>query len=232
VSVTLAAERITKAFAGRQVLASAGLWARAGSVTALLGLNGSGKTTLLRIAAGWLRPDAGVVSFRGRAYERPRLARLARAGLFFLPDRDLLQPTVRLDRHFRALRRSFPGARVEEAAALLEIDGLFERRPRDLASGERRRAEVALALAREPACLLADEPLRGLEPADRRLLAGVLRELARSGCAVVVAGQEARDLLAFADEVYWQVAGTTQRLGTAAEALEDTRFRRQYLGAH
>ncbi len=226
----LAAESIGKSFGRNRVLSSAGLWASPGSVAVLLGRNGSGKTTLIKIAAGWLRPDFGVVIFRERRFTRPRLSTLARLGLFYLPDRDLLVPTVSLRRHLEAVRHRFPEARVEDAASRLALRDLLDRKLGTLSGGERRRAELAVAFARSPHCLLADEPFRELMPTEARWIARALRWLADDGCAVVVAGQEADTLLELADVVIWQTAGTTHHLGPPQEAQRHPQFRREYLG--
>lgn len=226
----LSAESIHKSFGRRQVLASAGLWATPGRITVLLGMNGSGKTTLLRIAAGCMRADHGVVTFNGQAFDRPRLSTLANMGLFFLPDRNLLSFTITLRQHLKALRHSFPGSKTEEAVDLLEVGHLLDRKPKTYSGGERRRAAAAVALARAPQCLLADEALLDAEPTDARTLSGVFRGMADRGCAVVVAGQEVSYLLELADEVVWMRSGTTERLGPPAEARANEAFRREYLG--
>ncbi len=197
----------------------------------LLGRNGSGKTTLIKIAAGWLRPDFGVVIFGDRRFTRPRLSTLAGLGLFYLPDRDLLVPTVTLRRHLEAVRQNIPEAKVEEGAERLAVQAFLDRKPTALSGGERRRAELAVALARKPLCLLADEPFRELMPMEARSIADALRWLADDGCAVVVAGQEADTLLELADVVIWQTAGTTHHLGSPQEARRHPGFQREYLGA-
>ncbi len=230
VTPLLSAESIHKSFGRRKVLASAGLWATPGRITALLGANGSGKTTLFRIAAGRLRADHGTVIFKGQAFERPRLPTLANMGLFFLPDRDLLSFTVTLGRHLAALKHAFPSARVEEAAELLDVGHLLERKPKTFSGGERRRAAVAVALARDPDCLLADEAFLDAEPSDAGPLANAFHALADRDCAVVVAGQEVSDLLDLADEVVWVRAGTTEHLGSPQQACQNEAFRREYLG--
>jgi ABC-type multidrug transport system ATPase subunit len=226
----LSAESIHKSFGRRQVLASAGLWATAGRITVLLGVNGSGKTTLLRIAAGCTAADSGVVTFDGQAFDRPRLASLANLGLFFLPDRNLLSFTISLRQHLEALRYSFPDSQVEDAVERLEVGYLLDRKPKTYSGGERRRAAAAVALARAPRCLLADEALLDAEPTDARTLSRAFRGMAEDGCAVVVAGQEVSYLLELADEVLWMRSGTTERLGPPSEARSNAEFRREYLG--
>jgi ABC-type multidrug transport system ATPase subunit len=227
---TLSAESIHKSFGRRRVLASAGLWARPGTIMALMGINGSGKTTLLKIAAGWMRADHGTVIFKDQAFERPRLPTLADLGLFFLPDRNLLSLTATLRWHFAALKEQFPAANVDEATDALGVEQLLRRKPKTFSGGERRRAALAVALAREPDCLLADEPFLDAEPSDSGALAAAFRTLADRGCAVVIAGQEVHDLMRVADEVVWMRAGTTEHLGTPADAQQNRDFKREYLG--
>lgn len=225
----LTADSIVKAYGRRPVLTAASIWARAGRVTALLGRNGAGKSTLLRIAAGWIRADQGLVIFKGHRFIRPHLAELARLGLFYLPDRSLLCSIRTVRQHFQALRRVFPDAVVEEATAMFRLDAFLESKPPALSYGERRRAEVALAWARRPDCLLADEPFRSLAPHDRDLLARGLREMVARGVAVVVTGHEVAALLDLADEVVWATAGTTHLLGPPTRARANDQFVREYL---
>jgi len=120
---------------------------------------------------------------------------------------------------------------VTEAVALLEMGEMLDRRPRALSSGERRRAALAVALARRPACLLADEPFLRIAPRDAEKLAAAFRALASAGCAVVITGHEAPTLLDLADEVLWQTAGTTHPLGPPSAALANDAFRNDYLGS-
>ena len=225
----LVADCIGKKFGDRWVLHSATLRATRGELRALLGRNGAGKSTLLRVAAGLMQPDAGVVRFNGVARERARMARLAREGLFFLPDRELLSNSFTVREHF-----SFAGNDAALAASIadrLGITSLLDARPYELSSGERRRAEVAFAMMRKPACLLADEPLRNISPIDAEALLQVFTDLAHTGCAVVVTGHEVPALLAAVDHVTWCTAGTTYEMGPPFMARTDDRFIRDYLGA-
>ncbi len=217
-------------FRGRQVLKAATVWAKAGHVTALLGRNGCGKTTLIRAALGLCRRDFGVVRFADRVYERSRLSTLARRGLFYLPDRGLLSWRRTVDWHLRAMGQSLRHPLDLESIAGFEIESLRNQKANSMSGGERRRVEVALALLRQPSCLIADEPLAEVGPRDRKLVAKAVRELADQGCAVLVTGHEVEDLLDLADLVVWMVGGTTHWLGTPAEARAHAQFRLTYLG--
>jgi ABC-type multidrug transport system ATPase subunit len=231
--VVLHADGICKAFGERSVLKSAALWARAGTITLLLGRNGSGKTTLMKIAAGLLRADQGVVHTGGVAHERPKLHRLARAGVFFLPERGLLlrSRTVgdQLDMVARQFGRDDVRARVIEEYRLAS---LLDQLPDTLSGGETRRVELGVAALRAPTCLIADEPFMGIAPKDSEGLAAALRSIAAEGSAVVISGHEVHVLLDLADEVVWVAGGMTRVLGTPAEARAQWQFQREYLGVH
>jgi ABC-type multidrug transport system ATPase subunit len=225
----LLAECIGKRFGGRAVLTAATLRAEPGSVTALVGRNGIGKSTLLKIAAGWMRPDHGTVQFRGRVHQRARLHRLAGEGLFYLPDRELLSPGFSVRDHLDSVRRRWGREDAAEVVRFTCLETHLDHRPPTLSQGELRRAELAVALLRGPACLLADEPYRGLAPYDMETLTAILRRLAEAGCAVVITGHEVPTLWAAADRVVWCTEGTTYDLGSPAAAAEDWRFRQGYL---
>jgi lipopolysaccharide export system ATP-binding protein len=223
------ADSICVSFGERAVLHSASLWGRRGRITVVFGRNGSGKSTLFRCASGVMQPDQGVVLFDGRAFTRPRLHALGRLGLFYLPERDLLVRGRSVRWHLDAAARRFGGDPAPHIAALL-LQPLLESTTDQLSGGERRRAELAIALTRQPRCLLADEPFMGIAPVDIDMVAAAFRRLAAAGCAVLISGHEVPALLDLADEVVWLTAGTTRSLGGAAAAWENWHFRREYMG--
>lgn len=231
VDPVLLADSIGKGYGGRKVLRSAFLWAREGRVTGLLGRNGEGKSTLLQVAAGVVAADHGTVRFRGTTYPRPRLSTLARRGLLFLPaDRPLLSPSLTLEQHFRMIAAAFPEADAAWAVEATGVTPLLSGRPAELSGGEKRRAELAVALCRNPACLLLDEPFRGLSPLDAERIVRIVRDVASRGCAVVLTGHELAFVMSTVDEVIWLHGGTTRLVGSPAEARADHRFRADFLG--
>ncbi len=227
-----AVEGVWRSFRGRPVLRNAAVWTYPGAITVLLGRNGAGKTTLLRFAVGLVRSDTGLVMLGSERFPRPKLSALAARGLFYLADRDLLTTALPVRAHFDAVAERWGAPAEAEAIDACQVRPLLNRRPVTLSGGERRRLEVALAEARAPTCLLADEPLRGLAPLDAALIARRLRALAARGCAVLITGHDVRPLLALADHVVWITAGTTHYLGTPAQARAHHLFRLQYLGTH
>ena len=226
----LRAEGIGKSFGGVQVLKAASLWGESGKVTTLLGRNGAGKTTLMKIAAGLLRADYGVVSLFGDVREHHSLPRLARSGLMYVPQEQLVSPVYRVRDHLRALAATFGSAGVDEAISEMRIEGLLDQKVGSLSGGERMRVSLALALARAPQVLIVDEPLVRLSPYNQEAIANSLRTLADRGAAVITSGHDARVLLSISDVILWCVAGTTHHLGTPTDALAHSQFRREYLG--
>lgn len=194
---------VTKHFGRRRVLTNASLRAVAGQVIHLVGPNGAGKTTLLRIAAGLLRAEVGRVSIDGTTVPRPTLPRMARLGLFFMPEEPLLTPSMPLARQLRAVSERFGTAeRAEVVGEQLALQDLGDQSPTQMSVGEQRRATLAVAVLRNPAILLADEPIRGIDPIDSERMLEAMRDMARHGAAVVVTGHEMGLLGKYCDETY------------------------------
>jgi lipopolysaccharide export system ATP-binding protein len=227
----LVLDSIVKSYGRRRVLKGATVHVHARRITALLGRNGCGKTTLLRIAAGEVARDSGTMTFLGQVVARPRLHRLAPAGLFYLPERGLLAGTTSAGERYQALTRRYTLADTDSVIDALRLRDLLDRAPTEMSTGERRRAELGLVLARRPVCLLGDEVFLGIAPHDAEHIAAALRAIADTGCAVLVTGHEVSTLLDLADDVVWMTAGTTHALGPPAEAVKNGSFMRDYLGA-
>jgi ABC-type multidrug transport system ATPase subunit len=218
-----------KKFGLRTVLKSASAWAWPGRITLLMGRNGCGKTTLLKCGLGLTWAEFGRAFLDGSPVSGG-LPILSRAGVFYLPDRRLLSPRFTLREQMRAFLQ-VKGRSIDEApAAPLGVEPLLDSRPSQMSGGERRRAEIWLAVAASSSCLIADEPFLGIAPADRSRVADALRARAAAGTAILVTGHEVEDLFDLADEVIWMVAGTTHGLGTPDEAARHAQFRLEYLG--
>jgi ABC-type cobalamin/Fe3+-siderophores transport system ATPase subunit len=224
------ADSVVVSFYGSPVLKSASFWARPGEITALLGRNGCGKSTILKACLGIVGWDWGMVRFETGIYLRPRLSILSRSGLFYLPDQGLLSRRRTLRWHLKVLRARFPDEALPGSPPVQGVQELMDKTVWEMSGGEERKADLTLAWARGPSCLLADEPLAGLAPRDQELVSAVIRAMADKGCAVVVTGHDVRPLLALADQVVWMVAGTTHGLGTSEDAMNHEQFRKEYLG--
>lgn len=226
----LHADCIAKRLGSQQILTAATLKAERGTITGLLGRIGAGKSTLMKICAGLDSPDGGWVKFYGTQYIRPRLHQLARLGLYYLADSRNLASSLSVRQNFEAIQRRYSETIADEAIESMQLGHLLDSRPGSMSGGERRRAEIGLALARAPKCLIADEPFRGLDPLICEIVGNGFRRLAGSGCAVVVSGHEVRALVPYLDSIVWLTSGTTHQLGAPGDAWQDERFRREYLG--
>lgn len=226
----LEAVSLGKAFGRTTVLHSASFTVRAGEIVFVAGGHGSGKTTLLRICAGLLAPDSGAVRHLGRQTLRRSLYSLARDGLWFQPLEPLLWKRFTLREHLAAL--PFPLEPAQgEALNELGVDTLMDVHVGSLPPGEQRWLAVALAIAREPRCLLLDEPLTDATPDQERRLGTSLKSLALRGCGILVTGCEAGSLMELASHVVWLSAGTTRSFESPDAARADANFSRDFLGS-
>ncbi len=232
----LAAEGLEKSFGPRRVLRGVSLRVGPGEVVGLLGPNGAGKTTTFHILTGLIAPDAGRVLLDGHEVTALPMHRRARLGLGYLPQEASVFRGLSVEDNIRAIAElAAPdrAAAAERVEALIEEFGLGKvRRSPALAvsGGERRRVEIARALAAEPRYLLLDEPLAGIDPvtvADIRELVLHLRE---RGLGVLITDHNVRDAFAMIDRAYIIHDGTVLREGTPDEIAADPVVRRVYLG--
>jgi len=224
------ADSFGKTFGRREVLKAATAWATPGTVTVLFGRNGSGKTTLIKAALGLIRADYGLVKYDGEAYLGPKLHRLARLGLMYLPDRGLLCRRRTLRWHHQLLNMQMDQGNDPNALKTMMVESLLDLTEEKMSGGEKRRADLSLALARRPRCLIADEPFAGIAPSDREMVSAGIRGLANEGCAVLVTGHDVDDLMKLSDDVVWVAGGTTHWLGSPESAKDHFQFKREYLG--
>lgn len=212
----LRADGVRFAYNGAGVLRDATLAARRGAVTALLGRNGSGKTTLLRTLVALERPSAGTVTLRGKPL---RGARRAAADVAFLPQRAetlLFRDTVRAELEASA------GARAGEWLERLDLTGLEDEHPWALSAGQRLRTALGTVLARGTGVVLLDEPTRGMDPLAKRSLAGMLRERAGTGAAVILVTHDVEMVAEAATRVALMAGGEIVAEGPTAEVLGES----------
>jgi len=220
---------------GAEILRGADLDLAAGELVAIVGPNGAGKSTLVRAVSGLRRPSAGAVHWSGRELRRMRGRELARARAF-VPQRmpvpagvsvreavtigrsALLRPLGRMTRADRA--------GVDGALARAGVTGFAERALATLSGGELQRVQIAIGLAQEAPVLIADEPTSQLDLGAAVDVAGLLRELADDGLAVLLVVHDLALAAAVADRVVVVHAGRTEAAGHPAEVLTPERLGR------
>ena len=212
---------LRKAFGGVPALDGLSLSVTAGSVLGLLGPNGSGKTTTVSILATALRPDAGGATVGGldvvtQAAQVRRVIGLA--GQFAAVDPNLTgRENLRLIGRLSRLGRRPARVRADELLDRFRLTAAADRLVRGYSGGMRRRLDVAAALLHRPAVLFLDEPTTGLDPESRFVLWDSVRDLARSGTAVLLTTQYLEEADALADQVVVISAGRAADTGTPAE---------------
>ena len=241
----LSVERLSKAYDGVQALRGVSFAVEAGELVAMIGPNGAGKTTCFNIVNGQIRPDAGEVLLEGKALTglAPRAIWRLGVGRTFQVAATFGSMTVRenvqmaLLSHKRLSGSLFLPARnllVEEADALLGDVGMADQARRacaELAYGDLKRVELAIALAHRPRLLLMDEPTAGMAPEERQALMTLAASLARSDRLAVLFTEHDMDVVfGFADRVIALHGGEVIAAGAPAQVRSDPRVREVYLG--
>ena len=234
----LGAQGLQKAFKKRQVVRGVTLEIQPGEVVGLLGPNGAGKTTTFSMIVGLLKPDGGTILFQGRDVTREPMYRRARLGIAYLPQEPSVfrNLTVRQNLlailEYQPLGRAERNARADRLLEDLNIAHLAESAAYTLSGGERRRTEIARALAIEPRVFLLDEPFAGIDPIAVADLQDTVSRMRDRGIAVLITDHNVRDTLKITDRAYIINEGAVLAAGTPEEIAADPRVRQIYLGEH
>jgi lipopolysaccharide export system ATP-binding protein len=232
----LVAHDLGKSFKGRAVVNGVSLRVKRGEVLGLLGPNGAGKTTCFYMVMGLIQPDFGQISIDGQdVTDLPMYVR-ARLGLGYLPQEPSIFRGMSVEDNVMAVLETVEPssqmrkARCDELLDELRIDRLRKQRSTSLSGGERRRLEIARALATDPSFILLDEPFAGIDPlaiADIRDLIGFLKH---RGIGVLITDHNVRDTLNIIDRATIIFDGEVLFEGSPDEVLNQPDVRRVYLG--
>ena len=232
----LGAESLGKQFKGRSVLRDISLRVGRGEAVGLLGPNGAGKTTCFYIITGLLRPDYGTVTLDGNDITDLPMYRRSRLGIGYLPQEASIFRGLTVEGNIRSVLevvepvRSKREARLDALLAEFSLTHLRRAPAAALSGGERRRVEIARALASDPSFMLLDEPLAGIDPinvADIRALVGHLKD---RGLGVLITDHNVRDTLDIIDRAYILHEGRVLMEGRPEEIVAHEGVRRVYLG--
>jgi len=240
----LVARGLKKAYGSRLVVKDVSLSVDKGEVVGLLGPNGAGKTTSFYMLVGLLRSDAGQILLDGQAIEKMPIHQRARLGLGYLPQEasifrklnvaDNVRAVLELqqDETGRALSRAVIEQRLDQLLADLHVDHLRDSPAPSLSGGERRRVEIARALATNPRFILLDEPFAGIDPIAVIEIQRIIGFLKSRGIGVLITDHNVRETLGICDRAYIINEGHVLTSGTPAEIVENADVRRVYLGEH
>jgi lipopolysaccharide export system ATP-binding protein len=237
-------EHLHKRYGSRVVVKDVSLAVDAGEVVGLLGPNGAGKTTCFYMIVGLVPMDGGRITIDGRSIAHLPIHRRARMGLSYLPQeasvfrRLTVEENIRAvlelqrDERHRPLAPQTIEARLDELLADLQITHLRTNPAQSLSGGERRRVEIARALAARPRFILLDEPFAGVDPIAVIEIQRIVRFLKERGIGVLITDHNVRETLGICDHAYIINEGEVLAAGRPEEIVENESVRRVYLGEH
>jgi lipopolysaccharide export system ATP-binding protein len=232
----LTSEGVEKSYGKRKVVKGVSVSVARGEVVGLLGPNGAGKTTVFYMITGLVPADAGRISIDGRDVTRLPMYRRARLGIGYLPQEASIFRGLTVEQNIMAIlelvepnRRT----RLEQLDSLLEefhITRLRKSPSIALSGGERRRCEIARALASRPSYMLLDEPFAGIDPIAVGDIQQLVRHLKHRGLGVLITDHNVRETLSLVDRAYVIAEGRVLTQGSPSEIISNEDVRRVYLG--
>jgi len=232
----LATHAVEKSFGGRKVVRGVTLYVRRGEAVGLLGPNGAGKTTVFYMITGLIKADRGHIELDGFDVTGLPMYQRARLGIGYLPQEASIFRGLNVEDNIRAVLEIVePDRRRREAdlTALLDEFGLLRLRKTPtiaLSGGERRRVEIARALATRPNYMLLDEPFAGIDPIAVGDIQALVRHLTNRGIGVLITDHNVRETLGLTDRAYIIYSGEVLMEGRPEDIVNNPDVRRLYLG--
>lgn len=233
---TLIARSMSKAYGGRHVVNGVSLVVRRGEAVGLLGPNGAGKTTCFYMITGLVPLDSGSIEINGDDVTAMPMYRRARLGVGYLPQEASIFRGLSVEGNLRAVleihddNRDRREQKLDELLAEFSIGHLKKSPAVALSGGERRRLEIARALATDPLFMLLDEPFAGVDPISVTDIQNLVRHLTKRGIGVLITDHNVRETLGLIDRAYIIHAGEVLTHGKAADIVNNPDVRRLYLG--
>jgi lipopolysaccharide export system ATP-binding protein len=235
---------LRKSFGARTVVTDVHLAVHSGEVVGLLGPNGAGKTTSFYMIVGLVRADGGEITIEGRRVERMPIHQRSRLGLSYLPQEPSIFRKLNVEENVRAvlelqvdaagkpLNKAVIGDMLDKLLRDLSIEKLRASPAPALSGGERRRVEIARALATQPRFILLDEPFAGIDPIAVIEIQRIIGFLKERGIGVLITDHNVRETLGICDRAYIISDGRVLAEGTPAEIVANADVRKVYLGEH
>lgn len=233
----LTARRLSKRYRSRYVVNDVSLSVASGEVVGLLGPNGAGKTTSFYMIVGLVRPDGGTIEIDGRDITWEPMHVRARLGVGYLPQEPSVFRKLTVEQNILAILEIRPEMdraererRAESLMNELHVGHLRDQMGLSLSGGERRRVEIARALAADPRFILLDEPFAGVDPLSVVDIQRIIAHLRERGIGVLITDHNVRETLGICDRAYIVTEGRTIAEGDPESILGDRRVREVYLG--
>ncbi len=230
------AEELVKIYRGRRVVDGVSLHMQRGEIVGLLGPNGAGKTTTFYMIVGLVRPNSGRVFLDGEDITTMPMYRRARAGIGYLPQeasvfRELsVEDNLRLVLEHTDLRKPEREARINTLLEEFNIAALRKQRARTLSGGERRRVEIARALATSPAFILLDEPFTGVDPIAIQDIQSIIAKLKEKNIGILITDHNVQATLGITERAYIIADGHIKASGKSSDLPSDPIARKYYFG--
>jgi lipopolysaccharide export system ATP-binding protein len=232
----LVAHSLAKSFGKRSVVRDVSIAVRRGEAVGLLGPNGAGKTTVFTMIMGLVKPDSGSINLDGRSITHLPLFQRGRLGIGYLPQEPSIFRGMSVRGNIMAVLESHVKdkadrkVRLESLLEEFSISHLAKSNALALSGGERRRVEIARALAADPIFMLLDEPFAGVDPIAVAEVKGLVKQLTRRGIGVLVTDHAVRETLGLVDRAYVIHGGKVMIQGKPETISADPDARRVYLG--
>ncbi|MEQ8495211.1 MAG: LPS export ABC transporter ATP-binding protein [Gammaproteobacteria bacterium] len=233
----LAVRHLAKTYRSRRVVKDVSLTVRAGEVIGLLGPNGAGKTTSFYMIVGLVTSEGGSIQLDSEDLTRLPMDVRARKGLGYLPQEASVFRKLTVEQNILGVLEILPGLSAQQRQRRLDallrefhIEHIRDNLGMSLSGGERRRVEIARALATEPRFILLDEPFAGVDPISVGDIQRIIRHLKQIGIGVLITDHNVQETLRICDRAYIVNEGTIIAEGDAETILRDEKVRRVYLG--
>ena len=230
------ANNLKKIYNGKEVVKDISLEVNQGEIVGLLGPNGAGKTTSFYMIVGLVRPNFGEVLFNGKDITAFPMFKRAQMGIGYLPQEVSVFRNLSVEDNITAILELFikdKSKRKERLEELLGEFGLTEHRKtmgQSLSGGQKRRVEIARALASDPKFILLDEPFAGVDPVAVEDIQSIVSKLKQKNIGVLITDHNVQETLAITDRTYLMFEGNILKAGKPRELVEDEMVRKVYLG--
>jgi len=232
----LRAEKIEKAYKGRKVVKGISLEVSRGEIVGLLGPNGAGKTTSFYMIVGLIKPNSGAIFLEDSEITKFPMYKRAQKGIGYLAQEASVFRKMSIEENILSvlqmtrLNKSEQIEKMESLIAEFGLEHIRKNRGDLLSGGERRRTEIARALATDPKFVLLDEPFAGVDPVAVEDIQRIIAHLKKKNIGILITDHNVQETLAITDKTYLMFEGSILKAGTPEQLAEDEMVRKVYLG--
>ena len=233
---TLRVDRINKTYKGRKVVNDVSVEVKQGEIVGLLGPNGAGKSTTFYMIVGWVKPDSGTIFLNEDNITGVPMYKRAKMGIGYLPQEVSVFRKLSVEDNIMAILQGTGKSKAEQKKRLEELLDEFalnhvrKNKGQNLSGGEKRRTEIARALAVDPDYILLDEPFAGVDPIAVEDIQKIVHQLKEKNIGILITDHNVRDTLDICEKAYIVSSGTIIAEGNSDEVLQNQKVKDVYLG--